>query len=215
MRLIELLESLGDRLGIVEKTVGNASPAGSKIQTRSVTLEELKSEIRSEEVQALADLPAELAVPFEKIMETAGIEPGPHGWTIERLKALLLTDEFKNLKREEAQKRILGVLSSQKVSAEDLVRDAVARDRTIDAFERTARLKMENRMAVRERQIADIEAKITELEKETARLKEKASADQAKWREWRARKRALEKELAWSVAYLIEGQVITTDEDDG
>jgi hypothetical protein len=214
MRLMEMLESLGDRLGIVEKAVGNVSPAGSKIQTRSVTLEELKSEIRSEEVQALADLPAELAVPFDKIMETAGIEPGPHGWTIERLKTLLLTDEFKNLKREEAQKRILGVLSSEKVRAEDLVKDAVARDRAIDAFERTARLKMENRMAARERQIADLEAKITELGKETARLKGQASADQAKWREWRTRKRALEKDLASSVAYLIEGQVITTDEDD-
>lgn len=211
---MELLESLGDRLGILEKTVGNASPSGSKIQTRSVTLEELKSEIRSEEVQALADLPAELAVPFDKIMETAGIGPGAHGWTIERLKTLLLTEEFKNLKREEAQKRILGVLSSEKVSTEDLVRDAVARDRAIDAFERTARLKMENRMAARERQIAEIETKITELQKEIARLKEHASADQAKWREWRVRKRALEKELAWSVGYLIEGHVITTDDDD-
>ena len=86
MRLIEMLESLGDRLGLLEKAVGNASPAGLKIQTRSVTLEELKSEIRSEEVQALADLPAELAVPFDKIMETADklrndlIVIGTHGW---------------------------------------------------------------------------------------------------------------------------------------
>jgi predicted nucleic acid-binding Zn-ribbon protein len=214
MRLMEMLESLGDRLGILEKAAGSVSPAGSKIQTRSVTLEELKSEIRSEEVQALADLPAELAIPFDKIMETAGIGPGPRGWTIERLRTLLLTDAFKNLKREEAQKQILGALSLDKVTAEDLVKDAVARDRAIDAFERTARLKMENRMAARERQIADLEAKITELGKETTRLKEQASADQARWREWRVKKRALEKDLAWTVAYLIDGPVITTDDDD-
>jgi len=214
MRLTELLESLGDRLGILEKAAGNATPAGSKIQTRSISLEELKSEIRSEEVQALADLPAELSVPFDKIMEAAGIEPGPHGWTIERLRRLLMTDEFKSLTREEAQKRILGVLSAQKVKTEELVKDAVARDRAIDAFERTARQKMENRMAARERQIAETEAKAAELQKDAARLKEQASADQSKWREWRKNKRAFEKDLASSVAYLIEGQVITTDDEE-
>ncbi len=214
MRLMELLESLGDRLGILEKAGENAAHTASKIQTRSVTLAELTSEIRAKEIKALADLPAELSVPIEKIMETAGIEPGPGGWTIDRLRALLMTDEFKSLSREQAQARILGVLAAEKVSPEDLVKDAVGRDRAMDAFEKTARRKMEDRLAAREHQIAEIEAKIGDLEKEKARLRELVAADQNKWREWRSQKRGREKDLAWSVGYLIEQQVITTDDND-
>lgn len=214
MRLVELLESLGDRLGILAKAEGNAAQPSSKIVTRSITLKELTSEIRSEAVRALADEPAELSVSFEKIMETAGIEPGPHGWTVERLGRLLLTDEFKALSREDAQKRIIAVLSAQGVDAEVLVKDAVARDRAMDAFEKTARAKMEERLAARERQNAEVAAKIKDLEKESARLKEQIAADQARWREWRSRKRGREKDLAWTVGFLIDRQVITTDEND-
>jgi hypothetical protein len=55
---------------------------------------------------------------------------------------------------------------------------------------------------------------VAELQKEAAKLKEQASADQAKWRQWRKSKRALERDLACSVAYLIDGQVITTDDEE-
>ncbi len=214
MRLVELLESLGDRLGIVVKAEGNAAHPASKIETRSVTLQELTSEIRSEAVRALADAPAELTVSFEKIMETAGIVPGPHGWTIERLREMLLTDEFKPLAREEAQKRIVARLAAEGVAAEDLVKDAVARDRAMDAFEKTARTKMEERLATRERQNAELAAKIKDLEKESARLREQIAADQSRWREWRSQKRGRERDLAWTVGFLIDRQVITTDDDD-
>jgi hypothetical protein len=214
MRLVELLESLGDKLGILEKAERNAAHTAWKIQTRTVTLAELTSEIRAKEVQALADLPAELSVPFEKIMEAAGITPGPGGWTIERLRELLLTDDVKKLSREEAQKRILGVLASEKVSAEDLVKDAISRDRAMDAFEKTARRKMEDRLAARERQIAEADAKIKEIERERARPLEQLSSDRERWREWRSRKRGQERDLAWCVGYLIDHQVITTDDND-
>ena len=214
MRLIVILESLGDRLGILEKAERNAAHTSWKIQTRTVTLAELTSEIRGNEVQALADLPAELSVPFEKIMEAAGIAPGPGGWTIERLREFLLTDDVKKLSREEAQKRILGVLASEKVSAEALVKDAVARDKAMDAFEKTARQKMEGRLAACEHQIAETDARIKELEKQKSRLLEQIASDRDRWKDWRSRKRAQERDLAWSVGYLIDHEVITTDDND-
>ncbi len=214
MRLVELLESLGDKLGILEKAEGNAAHPASKIRTRSITLQDLTSEIRSEAVQALADLPAELSVPFDKIIEAAGITSGPHGWDIERLKRLLQTEEFKKLSREDTQKRILAVLGAQGVGTEELVKDAVSRDCAMDAFEKTARAKMQERLATRERQNAEVTAKINELEKEATRLREQIAADQARWREWRSKKRERERDLAWTVGFLIDHQVITTDDTD-
>lgn len=212
MRLMELLESFGGRIGILAKAENNHAQPASKIQTRSVTLEELSSEIRAHEVKALADAPADLTAPFEKIMAAAGITPGPQGWTIDRLHELLLTAEFKNKPRADVQRRILTVLAAEKVGVEDLVKDAIARDRAMDAFEATARRNMEGRAAARERQAAEINKKIGELEQEKAKLKEQTGAEQSRWKEWRKEKRGRERDLAWTVGFLIDQQVITTDD---
>jgi len=214
MTLMEFFESLGGRLGILEKATQSSPRSAVKIQTRKVTLSELTAEIRAEEVRTLADAPAELSVPFEKIFETAGIAPAQHGWTIERLRQLLLTDAFKNLEREAAQKRILDVLNTEGVAVEDVIKDAVARDTALDAFEAFARRKAEDRMTTRERRAAELESKIDELKNERDLLKSQAKSDQEKWSDWRKRKRAQERDLAWTVGYLIDRPVITTDDGD-
>lgn len=209
-----MLQGLGDRLGILESSSEQTAQAAAKIQTRIVTLSELTTEIRAEEVRALADLPAELTVPFEKIFDTAGIRPPANGWNVDRLKQLLLTDAFKDKERQAAQKAILSVLNSENVSVEDIVRDAMARDKALDSFETFARKKMEDRMAARERQIAETEAQIKSLQIQADELNEKMKVDQEKWHDWRKQKRARERDLAWTVGYLIDRQVITTDDEE-
>ncbi len=212
MSLLERLEELGDRLGILQKPEAAEARAPTKILTRKVTLAELMTEIRAGEVRALAELPAELTVPFEKIYEAAGIAPALHGWTVERLRQLLLTEPFRERDRVTVQKEILRVLAGEKVEIEDLVKDAVARDQALDQFEASARKKVEERMTACQRQMAEIESKLQELESEKARLKEKIRLDTEKWSEWRKQKRAREHDLAWTVSYLIDRPVITTDE---
>lgn len=214
MTLMELLESLGDRLGILERAEQKSPKATVVIQTRSVTLAELKAEIHSEEVQSLSELPAELSIPFEKIFQSAGVAPGSHGWTIEKLRQLLQTEAFKKLGREAAQKQILDVLNAEKVLPEDLIKDAVARDKALDAFEAFARKKMEDREAARERKMAELGARIQELQKECDHWKAQAKSDQETWQEWCQRKRRQEHDLAWTVGFLIDRTVITTDGED-
>ncbi len=214
MNLMEFFESLGNRLGILEKATQSSPRAAVKVQTRAVTLKDLAAEIRAEEVRTLAEGPAELSVPFERIFETAGIAATKHTWSIERLRQLLLTDAFRNLEREAVQKRILDVLNSEKVTVEDLIKDAVARDKALDSFEAFARKKAEDRMAARERRAAELESKIRELQNERDLLKSQTKSDQEKWSDWRKRKRAQERDLAWTVGYLIDRPVITTDDGD-
>ena len=214
MTLMEFLESLGDKLGIIEKESRDTPRRTEKIQTRAVTLADLAAEILSDEVQTLAEKPSELAVPFEKIIETAGISPGPRGWSIERLRALLQTGEFKGLDRAAVQKRILGVLDSEGVKVEDLVKDAIARDQALDAFEGFAHKKLDDRMAARQRQHSGLQEKMQAIEKECASLKSQMDADMQQWREWKKQKRAQEKDLAWTVGFLVEKSVITTDDGD-
>ncbi len=213
MSFLDMLQDLGDRLGILEAADAPAAQATVKIKTRTVTLADLATEIKAEEVRALADLPAELTIPFEKIFEAAGVGAPEHGWNIDRLKDFLLAGQFKDMEHEAAQKAVLKKLGSESIPVEDLVRDAMARDKALDSFESFTRKKVEGRMAACERRLAEIEAQIKSLQTETRDLQEKSRIDQEKWREWRRQKRARERELAWTVGFVIDRQVITTDDD--
>ncbi len=214
MSFLDLLQDLGDRLGLLESAPGSSSQPAAKIQTRTVTLAELATEIRSEEVRALAELPAELTVSFEKIYETAGIQKPANGWNVDRLKQFLSTAALKDKGRSVVQTAILNILKTENASVEDVVKDAMARDKALDAFEAFVRKKMEDRTTARERKAAEIESQIRALEAERKGLEEKKAADEAKWKEWRRQKRAQERELAWAVSHLIDRSVITTDDED-
>jgi hypothetical protein len=213
MSLFDRLKSLGSKLGLLQM---GPPPAGavaepSKIQTRKVSLDELTSEVRAEEVRMLAELPAELSVAFEKVFEAAQVAPPAHGWSIERLVELLRTEQYRGMARESAQKAVLGVLSAVKAEVEDVVRDALARDQALDKFEDFARKKMRDRGAARQRRIAETEEKIRSLKAEGARLEDENRTDEEQWKAWRDRKVAYEREMAWAIGFLMDKPVITTD----
>jgi hypothetical protein len=213
MRLLERLQALGDRLGILEKAEKLVVHEPETIRTRTITLAELMTEIRAEEVHALAERPAELSVTFEKLFETAGIKPAAHGWTIMKLGELLRSSRFKELERGAAQKGILEALAADSVGVEDLIKDAVARDKALDAYEAFVHRKMNERVARRARRLAEIETQVQALKEERARLEDNGQTDEAQWQAWRKQKQAQEKQLAWTVGFLIDKQVITTGDE--
>jgi len=92
------------------------------------------------------------------------------------------------------------------------LKEAMAQDQALDAFEVFVRKKVEDHMAMAEHQIAELDAKIQALQTERARLAERIPLDQDKLREWRRRKRAYERDLAAAIGYLTDRPVITTDE---
>ncbi len=213
MSLLDRLKGLGSKLGLLQlappATGAAAEPA--KIQTRKLSLDELTSEVRAEEVRMLAELPAELSVAFEKVFEAAKVAPPAHGWSIERLGELLRTEQYRGMTRESAQKAVLGVLAAVKADVEDVVRDALARDQALDKFEDFARRKMEDRGAARQRRIAETEEKIRSLKGECAKLEDEGRTDEEQWRAWRDRKVAYERDMAWAIGFVMDRPVITTD----
>ncbi len=217
MGLFESLRNIGGRLGIVrvaamEGECRDDQPC--KVTTRTVSLGDLATEVRSEEVRALAELPAELSVPFAKVFNAAGIKAAQHGWTIERLASLLHTEQFQAMDRPSVQKAVLGLLANDKAQVEDVVKDAVARDHSIDAYEGFVRGKMRDRAAARERQIAEKQAKIQELQSECARIAEESKVDKEQWRQWLQKKAVFEKDMAWAIGYLLDKPVVTVTEPD-
>jgi hypothetical protein len=213
MSLLDLLQTVGGRLGILEAPSKADAGEPGKVVTRTVTLDELRSQIHSEDVRALADLPAELALPFEKIFDAAGVNVPAHGWTVARLKALLLTEPYRTQDRAAAQLVLLNTLQSAHAPAEDLVKEAMAQDQALDAFESFVCRKADDRHKTAERKISELDARIEALQNERAGLVERLQLEQENLRSWRRRKRAYERDLAAAVGYLTDRPVITTDDE--
>jgi hypothetical protein len=214
MSFVKFLQGIGDRLGILERVEVPGTPPTARIQTRSISLRELASAIKSDEIRTLADSPTELSVPFEKIYETAGISSNPQDWTIERLKQVLSGESLKNKPREEVQKSVLDLLNSEGVPVEKIVKDAVARDQALDSFETFVREKMQIRMETCKNRKMELESRIRDLQEENRALEKALKADEEKWREWRMQKRAREQELATLVGCVVDHIVITLDNED-
>src|SRR5262245_5653014 len=136
MNLLAMLRKLGDRLGILELSQDSQqSSVPLKVQTRSVTLSELIMTIQITEVRNLAEMPAELSVPFDEIFTAAGIQAPPGGWTVDRLVEYVSVERIRKMDRSDAQRETLGMLKAEKVDPEDVVKDAISRDQALDAFE--------------------------------------------------------------------------------
>lgn len=213
MGLLAMLSTLGDRLGIVERSSDSEDPVARKVRMRTVTLAELTGEIRQEEVRALADEPEEEVASPDSIYAAAGIETASHGWSIARLARTLATDSYKGLDREEIQKRVVDLLTIAKVPSEDLVRDAVSRDQALDAYDGGVRRKHEEMQATGLNRIAEIESRIREMQSEAERIRRHLAAEDDRWRAWRSAKVQEEKMLARTVSVLIDRPVISVDEE--
>jgi hypothetical protein len=214
MKFIKFLQGIGDRFGILESISTTESAPATRIQTRIVSLQELASEIRSVEIKALADSPAEIATTFEKIFEATGISSKPGEWTMDRLQEAIQRETDQKKSRAEVQKAVLDLLTSEGVSSEILVKDAIARDQALDAFEARAGERLYERREACRRRLLEIEAQIKNLQDENAKISEKLKTDEEKWRDWRKGKRAYERTLASTVGYLVDHPVVTIDEED-
>jgi hypothetical protein len=212
MSFLKFLEGIGDKLGILESVSTPESKPATRIQTRSVSLKELASEIRSGEVRILADSPAELSIPFEEIYAAAGISSKPEDWTIDRLKQVIARESGKQKSRDAVQKAVLEHLGSERVVAEILVKDAIARDQALDAFESRVDEKMRDRNQACKRRLLELETQIKDLREECAKIEAGLKADDGKWSEWKRRKREYERELAETAGYIVNYPVVTTEE---
>ena len=193
-----MLRKLGDRFGIIELKPDSQHPSvPMKIQTRTITLTELTIQIGG--MREIADLPAELPVSFEDIFKSAGIPAPPAGWTVDRLLEFLNREPIREMDRAEAQRETISMLAAEKVDSAEIIKDAILRDQTLDAFE-DLMAKKRNQWQMEKKQ--QIEA-----------LKQEIAAEEKKWNDWRRQKRQYEQNMARAVGYLIDRPVISIEEE--
>jgi hypothetical protein len=210
MKLFEQLRALGTRLKIIQAVEAQGKKPPRRVTTRMVSLDTLRTELQAADVEALAQLPAEISVEFSRLFEASGIK-GDCVWTVEYLSGLLSTPQFKGMDRAAAQKALVALMAAEKTDPEILVKDAIARDRALDAYEDFIRRKVADRAAARDRELAAVQAKIARLTDERSRIEEEARLDAKRLRQWLRKKSAYERDMARAVSYLIEGEIVTVD----
>jgi len=224
MRLIRQLEAVGRRLRLIQpaakahsgasdsaKMAGDA-PAPPRPHTRTLELSDLMSQMRAEGARVLSADVDELMAPSARLFEAAGLSRPSSGWTVERLEEELARGPYAGLTREAAQAALAERLAEAGASAEEVVRDAVERDRLLDRFEDALRGKLAERRDARERRVMEIDAELLRLGEEKARLEEEDKADEERFTEWHHDKTAYEKAMARAVGFLIADDVISVDD---
>ena len=206
MGLFGKLQRLGCRLKLIQVVPGEVNRP-KKIATKAISLKELMLEVNQDSIQALAQSPAELCIPFEKVFESAGIQGPRKGWDINRLIQELSHDKYESMDRKSVQQSLLKVLADEAIDVEDMVKDALARDRTLDAFEGFVVDKMKKRTDARRERKAELEGQIIRISREIEKLKNEEEADIQHLSEWQKSKAQYDNELTRVVEFLMECRV--------
>lgn len=212
MGLLDRLQAIGSRLKLIQAAPapkGRSVPV--KVHTRTVSIDDLTAELSPENRSALGEVPEEITAAFATVFEKAGVTPPAHAWTVERLEEVLRTPPYKAMGRATVQKTIAGLLGADKAQVEDVVKDAIARDKALDAFATLVQQRSAERRQARDRRTAEIDAQIRRLAGERQRLEEEAEADGKRLEDWLTRKAAYEEDMAWAIGYLVADAGITID----
>lgn len=201
MGLLEKLQAIGCRLKLVQM-VPKTSAVHKKIETRNVTLQELKSELQTENARILAEPPIEFTIQFEKIFETAGIVCPSIGWTIEHFNNLLRTAPCNKMDADSRQKMVSEKLVAEKISVQNLTKEALAKVQALNEFEKFIVKKAKERSSARQMRLVEIEKQIGLILQEKHRLQQDDRNEPLQLSEWQKRKQTYEKETLETMDFL-------------
>ena len=213
MGILDKLQAFGCQLKLVQ-VVPKTKTSPEKIKTRNVTLRELTTQLHAENMRVLAESPVELTIAYEKVFETAGIQGLSNGWCVEQLVQLLQSKPHKEMNRKALQLAVLEKLAAGNVTAEELIKDAVAKDQALDAFEAFVGKKMKDRFSARQMRMVEIEKEITVLRQEQMRLKQDDQGETTQLSEWQRKKGEYENEILEVVDFLISCKELASDKNN-
>lgn len=148
------------------------------------------------------------------IYEAAEIQPPPHGYTILKVAEMLKSEHIRNLPREVKRSSILVALEAAGASLDDVIQDAVRRDRALDAFEAVQQRALEELEARKAQENQQIQAELDRLMAEyRGRIQannDAVAAERERFFGWRLQKQEEERKIAEAVSYFVNENPITT-----
>ena len=151
---------------------------------------------------------------FDEIYAAAEIPAPSHGYTILKIAQMLENVHIKELPVEVKRSSVLVALDAAGVKVQEVVEDAIRRDKALDTFERVQQKQVEDFEASKLEENRKIQA---ELDKLAAEYKAKIQANNASVTErkeafytWKVEKQKMEQKIADAVSPFVTENPITT-----
>ncbi len=158
--------------------------------------------------------PVQNPTSFAEIYNAAEIQAPAHGFTIAKVAEMLRSEHIRNLPREVKRSSVLVGLEAAGASIQEVIEDAVKRDRALDTFESVQQQAVEKLEARKTQENQQIQAEMDRIVAEH-RARMQSNADEvAKEKErffaWRLKKQEEEQKIADAVSYFVVENPITT-----
>ncbi len=175
--------------------------------------------------QAVADIAAAVTVvpafarkvstanSFDEIYQAAEILPPSHGYTVHKIADMLQNPHIKDLPREIKRSSVMVALEASGVKIQDIVTDAVRRDKALDTFETVQRRSLEQLEAEKADENRQAQAEVDRLIGEfRARIQannEAVSKEKERFQNWLTQKQQEEQKIADTVSYFVSENPVT------
>jgi hypothetical protein len=157
--------------------------------------------------------PVSTAAGFDEIYHAAEIQAPAHGYTIQKVGEMLRSERIRTLPAEVKKNSILLALDAAGVRIEEVVEDAVKRDRALDGFERVQQKALDELEARKGQENAEIQAELDRvIQEHNARIQannDEVAKEKERFYAWRLQKQQEEQKIAESVSYFVSENPIT------
>jgi len=151
---------------------------------------------------------------FEDIYRAAEIAEPAHGYTVTKIADMLQSERIRSLPLEVKKSSILLALDAAGIKIEEIVEDAVKRDRALDAFERVQQRALDELEARKDKENQEIQAELDRLvlqhNERVQANKDAVAKEKERFYSWRLRKQKEEQKIADSVSPFVAENPITT-----
>jgi hypothetical protein len=150
---------------------------------------------------------------FNDIYEAAQIAAATHGYTVLKIADMLQSEHIRTLAADVKRKSILVALDAAGVTVNEIVEDAVRRDRALDTYERVLQKNLNELQTQKQAENAQLEEELNRrLAELRARIEENnqaVSREQENLRAWQSRKLGEEQRIADAVSYFVSENPVT------
>jgi hypothetical protein len=151
---------------------------------------------------------------FEEIYRAAEIPVAPHGYTIMKVSEMLQSEHIRSMAPSVKRSSVLLALDAAGVKLQEVIEDAVRRDKALDTYERVQEkglLELEAKKNQENRQIqAELDRLTAEYQTRIRKNNDEVAKEKERFFGWRLKKQQEEQKIADAVSYFATENPITT-----
>jgi hypothetical protein len=206
----------GEEAKAQEEVSPEAAGASAKPRTAAQTVAEIASGISAE---PKFDSAVANPMSFEEIYHAAEISLPSHGFSILKIIDLLQSEHIRNLSKEVKRSSLMLALEAAGVKAQEVVQDAVRRDKALDTFERMQQKSLQELEGQKTKENQElkieIERQVNEMQSRIQANNDAVAKEKERFYGWQLKKQQEEQKIADAVSYFVSENPITTRRGPG